>query len=120
MRLTPGRVSLKLFYLFLILCHIFVYTAFNPVNWIQQMAYRHIMIQCINDQCNVFAHITGNVIWFCKKLLRLIYHIGSEKLVKYTSSMCFIEFLKVVCKPEEIMSSFRIISLPATFGPRNS
>ena len=65
------------------------------------MAYRHIMIQCINDQCNVFAHITGNVIWFCKKFLRLIYHIGSEKLVKYTSSMCFIEFLKVVCKQTE-------------------
>ena len=65
------------------------------------MAYRHIMIQCINDQCNVFAHITGNVIWFCKKFLRLIYHIGSEKLVKHASSMCFIEFLKVVCKQTE-------------------
>ena len=44
------------------------------------MAYRQVVIQGINDQCNVFAHITGNVIWLCEQLFRLINQVSGKKL----------------------------------------
>ena len=60
-------------YLFLIiLSHIIAYAAVDPVNRVEQIAYGLIMIKSINDQGDIFTHITGNVVIFCKKLRRLI------------------------------------------------
>ena len=81
-----------------ILCHVVVHAALDPVYWVQKVAYRKIMVQCINDQCNIFAHVTGDIIWLLKKLGRLIYQVCSEKLVKYTCLVGFIKFVKAICK----------------------
>ena len=48
------------------------YAVVDPVNRIEQVAYRLIMIKSINDQGDIFTHITGDVVIFCKKLRRLI------------------------------------------------
>lgn len=56
------------YYLFLILAHVVCYTAFNSVYRIQEVADRSIMIQGINDQCDVFAHIAADIVWLLKKL----------------------------------------------------
>ena len=42
------------------------------------MADRHIMIQRINDQCDIFAHIACDVIRFGEKLRCLVYDVGGQ------------------------------------------
>ena len=71
-------------YLFLILAHVVCYTAFDSVYRIQKVADRSIMIQGINDQCDVFAHITADVVWLLKKLRCLVNQVGSKEV---TSSL---------------------------------
>ncbi len=55
-------------YLFLMLAHVICYAAFDSVYWVQEVAYRKIMVQSINDQSNIFAHIAADVVWLLKKL----------------------------------------------------
>ena len=42
------------------------------------MADRHIMIQCINDQCNVFAHITVDIVWSGQQFRGLVDQVGGQ------------------------------------------
>ena len=54
--------------LFLRLAHVICYAAFDSVYRIQKVADRGIMVQRINDQSNIFAHIAADVVWLLKKL----------------------------------------------------
>ena len=73
----------------------------DPLHEIQQFADRGIVVQSINKQSNVFAHITVYIIFFAEKFIRLIYQVGSEQPVKFTSLESFVEFFHAVCeKPE--------------------
>lgn len=54
--------------LFLMLAHVICYAAFDPVYRIQKVADRGIVVQRINDQSNIFAHITADIVWLLKKL----------------------------------------------------
>ena len=89
------------YYLFLILAHVVCYTAFNSVYRIQEVADRIIMIQGINDQCDVFAHITADVVWLLKKLRCLVNQVGSEEFVEVAFFVSIIEFIKTVCEESE-------------------
>ena len=89
-------------YLFLIiLSHVIAYAAVDPVNRVEQIAYGLIMIKSINDQGDIFTHITGDVVIFCKKLRRLIDQVCSEQFVKHSCLMSLIKFLESVCKQSE-------------------
>ena len=44
----------------------------DPLHGIQQFADRGIVVQSINKQSNVFAHITVYIIFFAEKFIRLI------------------------------------------------
>ena len=46
------------------------------------MTDRHIMIQSVNDQCDVFTHITADIVWFCQEFRSLMNKVGSKKLIK--------------------------------------
>lgn len=50
------------------LAHVICYAAFDSVYRIQKVADRGIMVQRINDQSNIFAHIAADVVWLLKKL----------------------------------------------------
>ena len=50
------------------------------------------MIQCINDQCDIFAHIACDVIRFGKKLRCLINKVCSKKFIKDTVLVSFVKF----------------------------
>lgn len=49
---------------FVILRHIFFHTFLDTIYWIKQVADRKIVIQSVDDQCDIFAHITSEVIGF--------------------------------------------------------
>ena len=63
-----SRFACVMIYLFLMLAHVICYAAFDSVYRIQKVADRVIMIQRINDQCDIFAHIAADVVWLLKKL----------------------------------------------------
>ena len=68
-KVQPLCVRYDLFiYLFLMLAHVICYAAFDSVYRIQKVADRGIMVQRINDQSNIFAHIAADVVWLLKKL----------------------------------------------------
>ena len=46
------------------------------------MTDRHIMIQSVNDQCDVFTHITADLVWFCQEIRSLKDKVGSKNLNK--------------------------------------
>ena len=57
----------------------------DSLHGIQQFADRGIVVQSINKQGNVFAHITVYIILFAEKFIRLIYQVGGEQSVKFAS-----------------------------------
>ena len=59
-------------YLFVVLSHVVADTTFDSVNRVQQMTYRHIVIQCINNESDIFAHVTVDIVWSGYKLRCLI------------------------------------------------
>ena len=63
-----SRFACVMIYLFLMLAHVICYAAFDPVCRIQKVADRVIVVQRINDQSNIFAHIAADVVWLLKKL----------------------------------------------------
>ena len=78
--------------LFLVLSHIVADATFDSVCRIQKVADRHIMIQRINDQCDIFAHIACDVIRFGEKLRCLINKVCSKKFIKDTVLVSFVKF----------------------------
>ena len=62
------RFACIMIYLFLMLAHVICYAAFDSVYRIQKVADRVIMVQRINDQSDIFAHIAADVVWLLKKL----------------------------------------------------
>ncbi len=100
-KVQPLCVRYDFIYLFLILSHVICYAAFDPVYRIQKMADRRIMIQRINDQSNIFAHIAADVVWLCKKLRRLINQVSSKELVKVLLLVSIVKFLKTIGKESE-------------------
>ena len=65
------------------------------------MTDRHIMIQSVNDQCDVFTHITADIVWFCQEFRSLIDKVGSKKFIKNSVSCRIIKFLKAICEETE-------------------
>ena len=55
-------------YLFLMFAHVICYAAFDSVYRIQKVADRVIMVQRINEQSDIFAHIAADGVWRLKKL----------------------------------------------------
>ena len=66
-------------YILFILFHIVINTAFDTVNRVKKMADGHVVVQGINDQSNIFTHIAVDIIWFIKKLRRLVYQVGGQQ-----------------------------------------
>ena len=65
------------------------------------MADRHIVVQCVDDQCNVFAQIAANIVITCKKFRILINKVCGKKLIKSSFCICCIEFFHSFCKESE-------------------
>lgn len=57
----------------------FYHQLIDPLHRIQQLADRGIVVQSVNEQSNVFAHITVYIIFFLQKLIRLVHQIGGEQ-----------------------------------------
>ena len=88
---------LAFFQLFIVFCHQFV----DPVYRIQQFTDGCIMIQSINDQSNVFAHIAVYIIRLLEKFIRLIYQIGGKETVKVSVFVCSVKTFQAIGeKPE--------------------
>ena len=99
----------------------------NTVNRIQNTADRTVMVEGVDHQCNIFAHVTINIIRSFQKFRRLIDQIGSQNGIDAAFLIRFIKLFKAVGEQaegcggkEEIMSSRMITSLPSTEDPRNS
>ena len=56
------------------------------------MADRHIMIQCINDQSDIFTQIAADIVVSCEKLRILINKVCSKKFIKDTVLVSFVKF----------------------------
>lgn len=85
------------FQLFFMLYHQLI----DPLNRIQQLADRGIVVQGINEQSNIFAHIAVYIIFFLQKLIRLVHQIGGEQSVEITSREGFVEFFHSICEESE-------------------
>ena len=87
----PGCISLLLIVL--------LEKLLDSVNRVEKLAYGSIMVERVDDECDVLAHIYIDIIW-----------LGAFNSFA-TSSML---------SPEEIISSMINTSLPSTELPRNS
>ena len=88
-------------YLFLMLAHVICYAAFDSVYRIQKVADRGIMVQRINDQSNIFAHIAADVVWLLKKLRCLVNQVGSKEFVEVAFLVSIVKFIKTIGKESE-------------------
>ena len=51
---------------------------------VKKMADSSVVVKCINDICNVLAHINLSIPISCKKLRSSVNEVGGEDLVDYT------------------------------------
>ena len=72
------------------------------------MADRSIMIQSINNQCDVLAHITADVVWLLKKLRCLVNQVGSKEFVEVAFLVSIVKFLKPVCEETECRADINL------------
>ena len=75
-------------------CHLLI----DPVYRIQQITDRSIMVEGINDQGDVFAHVAIYIVWLLKQLVCLINQIGGQEAVKVPVLVCVVEAFQSVCK----------------------
>ena len=76
------------------------------------MAYRQVVIQCINNQGDIFTHVTVNVIWLFQKFRSLVYQIGREKLVKESSAVSVVKFFETIGEKAESRADINPSSSP--------
>ena len=65
------------------------------------MADRHIMIQCINDQSDIFTQIAADIVVSCEKLRILINKVCSKQFIKGSFCVCGVEFFHSLCEESE-------------------
>ena len=73
----------------------------DSVYWIEQFAYRHIAVKCINYICNVFAHIYLNVPLLGKQLGGTVNQVGGKDAVKYAFLCGLVKLIKALGKQTE-------------------
>ena len=90
------------------------------------------MVQVIDDERDVFAHIDADIVRSGEKLRCLVYQVGGQDAVDQTVLIVLVKLLQSVGKqtegrayeymlsPEEIISSMIRTSLPSTLDPKNS
>ena len=53
------------------------------------------MVERINDQSDVLAHVTADIVGLLKKLRSLIYQIGGHQLCEIALFICLVKLLKM-------------------------
>ena len=59
------------------------------------------MVQCVNDESDVFAHVTINIVRFGEELRRLIDQVCGEDTANDAILIRFVEFLHAVGEQAE-------------------
>ena len=77
---------------------IFVDDVVNAVDRIQDAADRSVVVQGIDHERDIFAHITVNIIRTFKQLRSLIDQVGGQDGVEAAFFICLIEFFQSVCE----------------------
>ena len=76
------------------------------------------MVQVIDDERDVFAHIDADIVRSGEKLRCLVYQVGGQDAVALRLFNSFAT--SNMLSPEEIISSMIRTSLPSTLDPKNS
>ena len=84
--------------LFVILSHVIIDAFFDSVCRVEQMADRHIMIQCIDDQSNIFTQVAAEIVVSCEKFRILINKVCSKQFIKGSFCVCCVEFFHSLCE----------------------
>lgn len=77
---------------------IFVNTLLDTFYRIEYIAYGSVVVKCINEKSDVFAHINVDIPRFCQKLLRLIDEVGGKDTVNDAAFVCLVKFFESICK----------------------
>lgn len=59
------------------------------------------MVQCVDDVCNVFAHVTADVVRLLQQLRCLIYQVGGQHAGDVAFLICLVELLQAVGEQTE-------------------
>ena len=59
------------------------------------------MVQDIYNICNIFAHVTADIIWFCQQLRCLVHQVCRNHPVNNAVFHSLIKFFQSVCKQPE-------------------
>ena len=92
-----GRKLFLNFFAAVIPCHGFL----DPLIWRQDAADGAVMVQSVDHQCDIFAHITVDIIRTRKKLRCLIDQVGSQDGIDDALFISFVELVHTVGKQAE-------------------
>ena len=73
----------------------------DTLGLIKQSADGLVVVQGVDNQCNVFAHIDFNVPFSFKKLGHTVNEVGGEDLGEKTLFVCFVQSFKAVAEQTE-------------------
>ncbi len=56
------------------------------------------MVQSVDNQCNILAHIAVDIVWTAQKFRSLVDQVGCEDVGDDAFLVRFVELLQTVCK----------------------
>ena len=62
---------------------------------------RTVMVQCVDQECDIFTHITVDIVRALKKFRCLIDQICCQDTINSTFFVCLVEFVQSVCEQSE-------------------
>ena len=65
------------------------------------MADRQVMIQGVDDQSDILAHVTVDIIFLFQELRSLIYQVGGQKTIKQSLIVGVVKLIQTVGKKSE-------------------
>ena len=71
------------------------------------------MVQSVDNQCNILAHIAVDIIWFGEQLRCLIDQVCSQNTCQNTLFISLIKLLKSICEESECSSGKNAVRFSA-------
>ena len=80
---------------------ILIYKTVYPLERIQQIRDRCVMVERIDDVCDILAHVAADIIRLFEELRHLVHKVRSEHLADDPLLICIIKHLKTLGEQTE-------------------
>ena len=80
---------------------IFTQHILNPFAWVQNIADRTVMIQRLDNQGNVLAHVAADIVRTFQKFRALVFQVCGQNAVNQAFLVSFVKLFHAVCKQSE-------------------